>query len=322
VNCARCQSPLEASDLRCCICAHAVTRAGGGAAAAAPALRARILRCRECAAAISYAAEAQAPRCAFCGAVMEVEQPTDPIEEAELIVPFAVDRASATDSLRRWMRSLGWFRPADLSAAATVEKLEPLHWAAWIFDAEARVTWTADSDADSHRSSWAPHSGDARFAWQNMLVSASRGLTGKETAALTAGYLVDGAQPVAEAQGAASAREGFDTQRSAARARIVAAIESIAEQELTRGFIPGSRFRNVHAAVLLERLTTRRYLLPAWVLAYRYKGSLYRSVVHGQDRSLVIGEAPISWAKILLLVGGVALALLAVLATVIAVLSH
>jgi hypothetical protein len=320
VNCARCQSPLEASDLRCCICAHAVPAAAGSGAAAS-AVRARILRCRECAAAVSYTAEAQAPRCAFCGSVMEVEQPTDPVEEAELILPFAVDRASATDALRRWMRSLGWFRPADLSAAATVEQLEPLHWAAWIFDADARVTWTADSDADSHRSRWAPHCGDARFSWRNVVVSASRGLTGKETATLTPRYLIDGAQPVAQAHGAAGAREGFDTQRSAARARIVAAIEAIAEQELTQGFIPGSRFRHVHAAVLLERLTTRRYLLPAWVLAYRYKGSLYRSVVHGQDRSLVLGEAPISWAKILLLVGGLALGLLVVLA-LIAVLSH
>lgn len=313
MNCTRCQTPLEVADLRCCICAHAVP---AGAAAAASGLRARILRCRECAAAIAYTAEHQAPHCAFCGAVMEVEQPADPIEEAELIVPFAIDRAAATASLREWMRGLGWFRPGDLSSAATVEKLEPLHWAAWIFDADARVTWTADSDAGSGRSSWAPHSGDARFSWKSVLVSASRGLTGKETAALTARTLIDRARPVAEAAGGDGARESFDTQRSAARAKIVSAIEAIAENQLTHGFIPGGRFRNVHAAVLLERLTTRRYLLPAWVLAYRYKGSLYRSVVHGQDSSLVLGEAPISWAKILLLVAGAAALVLAIVAVV------
>lgn len=316
MNCGRCQTPLEAADLRCAICALVVPTAAGGAAAAA--VRARILRCRECAAAISYTAERQAPLCAFCGAVMEVEQPVDPVEEAELILPFSIDRSAATGALRGWMRSLGWFRPGDLSSAATVEKLEPLHWAAWIFDADARVTWTADSDADSRRSKWAPHSGEARFTWRNVVVSASRGLSGKETVKLTPRYLVDGARPVAQAADIAGAREGFDTQRSAARARIVTAIESIAEQELTRGFVPGSRFRNVHAAVLLERLTTRRYLLPAWVLAYRYKGSLYRSVVHGQDSSLVLGEAPVSWAKILLLVGVIA----AIVLTAVALIAH
>jgi len=318
VNCARCQTPLETADLRCCICAQVVPAGGAGGALA---VRARILRCRECAAAISYTAEDQAPRCAFCGSVMEVEQPVDPVEEAELILPFAIDRASATGSLRGWMRSLGWFRPGDLSSAATVEKLEPLHWAAWIFDADARVTWTADSDAGSGRSDWAPHAGEAAFTWRTVVVSASRGLTGKETAVLTPRYLIDGARPVAQAADIAGARESFDTQRSAARAKIVSAIESIAAHQLTQGFIPGSRFRNVHAAVLLQRLTTRRYLLPAWVLAYRYKGSLYRSVVHGQDSSLVLGEAPISWAKILLVVAGAAAAVLAVVA-VIAFIAH
>jgi hypothetical protein len=315
VRCARCETPLEVADLRCCICALVVAGGGTGAAAATQ-VRARILRCRECAAAISYDAEHQAPRCAFCGSVMEIEEPTDPVEEAELILPFSIDRGEATSSLRGWMRSLGWFRPGDLSSAATVEKLEPLHWAAWIFDADARVTWTADSDADSRRSSWAPHSGEAAFTWRNVVVSASRGLSGKETVKLTPRYLIDGARPVAQAADIAGAREGFDTQRSAARAKIVSAIESIAEQELTHGHIPGSRFRNVHAAVLLEKLTTRRYLLPAWVLAYRYKGSLYRSVVHGQDSSLVLGEAPVSWAKILLLVGVIAAVVLAVVALI------
>ncbi len=313
MSCARCQTPLEESDLRCCICALAVPGAAGGSVGA---VRARILRCRDCAAAISYDAEKKAPRCAFCGAVMEVEEPVDPVETAELILPFAIDRADATASLRGWMRSLGWFRPGDLSSAATVEQLEPLHWAAWIFDADARVSWTADSDADSHRSDWAPHAGSARFTWRNVVVSASRGLSGKETARLTPRYLIDGARSIAQAAGEDGARETFDTQRSAARAKIVSAIESIAEAQLTQGFIPGRRFRNVHAAVLLERLTTRRYLLPAWVLAYRYKGSLYRSVVHGQDSSLLLGEAPISWAKILLLVGVIAAVVLSIVAVV------
>ena len=72
MNCARCETPLEVADLRCCICALVV--AGGGAgAAAATRVRARILRCRECAAAISYDAVHQAPRCAFCGSLMVIE---------------------------------------------------------------------------------------------------------------------------------------------------------------------------------------------------------------------------------------------------------
>ncbi|HUS68622.1 MAG TPA: hypothetical protein VMZ28_29000 [Kofleriaceae bacterium] len=313
-SCKRCGTPVEEADLRCCICAYAVE--AGAATVATTAARATILRCRECAAAVAYVAEAQAPQCAFCGSVMDTETPADPLERAEWIVPFAVDRAAAGEAMRRWMSSLGWFRPRDLSSSATIESIRPLHWAAWIFDADALVTWTADSDAGSQRSKWAPHAGKTSFTWRNILVSASRGLTAKETGRLTAGFRLDGAVAIdddkAPEEGAV---EAFDVQRSAARRKIVDAVEATAERQLLDGgHVPGSSFRNVNASVLLERLHTRRYVLPSWVLAYRYKGSLYRSVVHGQDDSIAFGEAPVSWAKIALLVGIAAALVLVLLA--------
>lgn len=299
-GCRRCGTPVEEADLRCCICAYAVE--AGAASAAVTAARATILRCRECAAAVAYVAEAQAPKCAFCGSVMDSETPSDPVERAEWLVPFAVDRAAAGTALRRWLRSLGWFRPSDLSSSATIESMRPLHWAAWIFDADALVTWTADSDAGARRSKWAPHAGKATFTWRNIAVSASRGLTAKETGRLAGGFRLDGAMAI-DAAPEESAIETFDVQRSAARKKIVDAIEAIAERQLVDGgHVPGSSFRKVNASVLLERLHTRRYVLPSWVLAYRYKGSLYRSVVHGQDAAIAFGEAPVSWAKIVLLV--------------------
>jgi hypothetical protein len=301
--CRRCGTPVETADLRCCICAYAVEVGDGGAATVAEA-RAMIMRCRECAAAVAYEAETQAPKCAFCGSVMETETPVDPVERAEWVVPFAVDRAAAGLALRRWLRSLGWFRPRDLSSGATIESMRPLHWAAWIFDADAVVTWTADSDQGSLRSAWAPHAGKATFTWRNIVVSASRGLTARETGRLASGFRIDTAMAIASATAEDDgAIETFDTQRSAARAKIVLAIEAIAEQQLVDGgHVPGRKFRKVSAAVLLERLRTRRYVLPSWVLAYRYRGSLYRSIVHGQDQSIAFGDAPYAWSRILLVI--------------------
>ena len=314
-GCKRCGTPVEEADLRCCICAFAVE--AGAQAVATGAARATILRCRECAAAVAYVAEAQAPQCAFCGSVMDTETPADPVERAEWVVPFAVDRAAAGAAMRRWMSSLGWFRPKDLSSSATIESMRPLHWAAWIFDADALVTWTADSDADSRRSKWAPHAGKATFTWRNILVSASRGLSARETVKLANGFRLDGAVAIDKAP-EDGAVEAFDVQRSAARRKIVDAVEATAERQLIDGgHVPGSSFRKVNASVLLERLHTRRYVLPSWVLAYRYKGSLYRSVVHGQDESIAFGEAPVSWAKIALLIliaAGLVLALIALFA--------
>ncbi|HEX8539138.1 MAG TPA: zinc ribbon domain-containing protein, partial [Cystobacter sp.] len=76
-----------------------------------------------------------------------------------------------------------------------------------------------------------------------------------------------------------------------------------------REHIPGRRFRNVHVAVVLSRRETRRYALPAYVLAYRYRREVYRVVVHGQDPAMVLGEAPVSVLKVVLVVLGVLLAL-------------
>jgi hypothetical protein len=310
--CRRCHTPLEASDLRCSICALAVAREQGPSGMHGIAgVVARILRCRECAAAISYSAEAQAPRCGFCGAVMHVEQPDDPVEAAEWLVPFAIDREAAARALRGWLASRGWFRPGDLSAVAAIESMRPLYWSAWIFNADATVTWAADSDHGNGRSAWAPHAGSAGFEWRSILIPASRGLTEKETVRLTPGYAMDRAVPLAQAgllpEGGAI--EAFDVQRSAARRKIVDTIEAMAAEDLQNGHIPGNRFRNVHASVLLSKLVTRRYALPAWITAYRYGGSVYRTIVHGQNEQIVLGEAPVSWARILA-VAGIAVAVL------------
>ncbi len=320
--CRRCHTAIEVGDLRCSVCALTVPEAPRDAVARPVA---KILRCRECNAAVSHTVEKQAPACGFCGSVMEVEQPIDPVEQAEWIVPFSVDYDTARQSLRRWLGSLGWFRPGDLASSATVDTLHPLHWAAWVFDAEALVSWTADSDAGNGRSPWAPHAGSTRFSWDNIVASASRGLTMKETVKLAPNFRLDLAERIAapppelgapppelgapppEVQGA-PAVERFDLQRSAARKKILESIEATAAAQLQRGHIPGKRFRNVHTSVLLERLVTRRMALPTWVLTYRYRGALYRALVHGQIPEAAFGEAPLSWARVaLVVIAGVAL---------------
>src|SRR5438093_13667460 len=90
---------------------------------------------------------------------MTVEEPVDPIEVAQLRMPFAVERELATAALRTWLCRRGFFAPKTLRDEAVLDTLQPLCWAAWIVNATALVTWTADSNEGSHRSAWAPHSG-------------------------------------------------------------------------------------------------------------------------------------------------------------------
>ena len=178
-ECERCGGQLEEGDLRCPLCGLALPVAVGPGPALAR-TQAQVVRCGACGASVEYSVESQAPRCAFCASGMRVEMTEDPLEQAEAFLPFRVDVEAARAALHHFLSHQGFFRPGDLAATAAIESLQPLWWPAWAFSAEARVTWTADSDAGSGRSAWAPHSGQQDMTFQDLLVSASRGLTHAE----------------------------------------------------------------------------------------------------------------------------------------------
>ncbi|MBP7290417.1 MAG: zinc ribbon domain-containing protein, partial [Nannocystaceae bacterium] len=68
--------------------------------------------------------------------------------------------------------------------------------------------------------------------------------------------------------------------------------------------VPGSRVRNLEVAVVPRQLRTARLGFPAYVLAYRYRDQVFRAIVHGQNPNFVHGQAPLSWLRILVVVGG------------------
>ncbi len=298
--CTRCSSPLEAGDLRCAICAQPSPAARD----VPPEAIARILRCESCGAAVAFSAEHQGTRCAFCGSVTHLEEPHDPIEAAELYLPFRTSPEEAVAAVRGWLGTLGFFRPSDLARRATVDNVKPLFFAGWIFDADALVSWAADSDQGARRSAWAPHAGQTNMRFSSVLVSASRGLSADEVTRLAPAYDLGTTAP--EPRGPAEASvERFDVQRSAARAVIANAVHATAVDRVSKGHVPGSKVRNCHVGVVMHGLVSRRYALPVYVLAYRYEGKPYRAVVHGQEARITFGDAPLSWRKIMLVVAGV-----------------
>ncbi len=315
VGCSRCASPLEEGDLRCAVCALPVP----AARAAVDKPRVQILRCTQCGAAVSFDANHQAPACGFCSSVMTIEQPVDPVEAATLRLPFVVDREQATAALRTWLGKRGYFAPKALRDEAVLESLTPLCWAAWIVNADATVAWAADSDYGSERSTWAPHSGQTRQTFGNIVVPASRGLRHDECDDLVPYYDLSQAVAVSEpaiAGDVPAMIESFDAQRSAARQHVGRAITALATERVQQREVPGRRFRNVRVSCLLERQTTDRVVLPAWVLAYRYRGSPYRAIVHGQRPEIVVGRSPLDWMKVATVVGLILVGILAIVAIV------
>ncbi len=265
-----------------------------------------VFRCEGCGASADYDASARAVACAFCGSLMHREEVVDPVEQAGGFLPFAVDATRARAALGQWLDSLGWFRPADLRSQARLEDLRPLWWVAWVFDAQVLISWTADSNAGARRSRWAPHAGQCRMSFDDIAVSASRGLTDAEAYRLITSYDLGSAREAPdEVEGATIER--YDVQRSQARARILAAIDALAADRVERERIPGTRFRKVKVVTLLRALETRRLAFPAWVMAYRYRERLYRVVLSGQNPGRLLGKAPYDRVKVALVIAGVAI---------------
>jgi len=256
---------------------------------------------------MTYEVAKRAAACAFCGSVLEVEHPADPMEEARFLLPFTVDRVQAEAAFREWLHSLGWFRPGDLRTEARLETIQPLRWVGWVFEARAEVSWAADTDHDTRRSDWAPHAGHTEITYDDVVVPASRGLTRDEITLLLPSYDLGTADGSADLVDDATL-ERFDVPRSTARGRLIEAADEVARRRLEERHLPGRRSRNLSIATVLRGLAAQHFAFPAWVLAYRYKNRLYRTVLSGQDATCLQGEAPYSAFRIAAAVAGVAAA--------------
>ncbi|MFT5287094.1 MAG: hypothetical protein ACI8TQ_003270 [Planctomycetota bacterium] len=311
--CERCNSPVEQGDLRCAICGVVVPVSQSKREV----LAIEVMRCDDCGAVTEYDVDHQAPHCAFCDATMHLERIEDPVEQAELTLPFKVTSAEASSTVKHWLGTLGWFRPGDLKTKAQVEGVRPLMWVGWCFDAEALVSWTADSNAGSRRSAWAPHSGQVLLRFDDIVVSASRGLSEAEAGFVAETYDLASATSESETPEEVT-NEQFDVQRSQARELVSNAIRGVARSRIDKEHVPGTHTRKVSVEPLIRELVTRRYRFPAWVMAYRYEGKVYRAVVSGQDATAVLGKAPYSVARIAVAVlGSLAFIALIILAIVV-----
>ena len=66
--------------------------------------------------------------------------------------------------------------------------------------------------------------------------------------------------------------------------------------------VPGDTHRNLRVRTSYLNRTFKLCLLPVWTASYRFRGQVWPVLINGQS-GRVQGRAPISWTKVLLLVG-------------------
>lgn len=298
-KCSVCQALVDEEDLFCANCGtEAPHRAEGAAIVTQTATH--NFSCDGCGASMSYDASAQTLRCPFCGSTKLTERADARMLQPEIVVAFAVERRQAEQIMRSWL-GRGFWRPGDLATSAAIDKITPVFVPYWVFAARTHTYWTADTNQTppGARADWYPISGEHSGSYANVLVGASSALTPAETAALC---------PFDLAQGVSSQSinldnvvyEQFVVQRKYARPQAQAAVEEL-ERAACRQYVPGNA-RNVNVNVKMEGLTSHPVLLPVYIMAYRYKGQLFRFLVNGQTGTAT-GQAPFSYRKLFAIIG-------------------
>lgn len=290
----------------------------------------RTFACRDCGATVNVGPNEQTAQCTYCASttVMAVE-PNPNLITPESLVPFLVPREKASESFKTWLAGL-WFRPNNLKTMARLEQIAGVYVPFWTFDAQVESQWTAErghyyyteetyTEVENgqtvtrtrqvRHTRWEPASGFRRDHFDDVLVCGSKGLPESlvdRFSTFDTRHLVH-YQPGYLAGWRA---ESYAIDLPQAWPMAQRKIERQQESRC-RGDVGGDEVRSLNVYNRYSSETFKHVLLPVYVAAYRYQDKPYRFLVNGQTGE-VVGESPLSWVKITLLV----LFILAVIAVI------
>lgn len=306
-KCTVCRGMLDEEDLFCPECGTEAPHRSESDTPAATTVSTHSFHCDGCGASMSYSAEAGTLRCPFCGSEKLTKEKPHKTLVPTSVVPFAINEITATQKMREAIGK-GFFRPPDISHRAKIVKLTPVYVPYWAFRAEVFTNWTGDTSQtpSGARAQWYPMAGQNRASYRGLLVGASGVLTAHETHQLCPFDLAQGVPP-SEVDLDNITVEQFSVSRKYARPLARYGLESRERDTVAAQHIPG-RSRNVKVNLRIHNLSSQPILLPVWIMAYRYQDEVYRFLVNGQTGRCT-GQAPVSYARLIKVVGIVAAAL-------------
>jgi len=292
-------------------------------------------KCPGCGAVVILDDTVAADACPFCTTHLE----TAPVAVSGLLPPeslvaFAVDLRAARAAFAAWVAAL-WFAPSQLKTGLGLGRLVGVYLPYWTYDTRTDTAYDGERGDDYEetqhftqsladgrterrsrtvtRTRWTGVSGRVSCPFDDILVPATASLSAERLAEVgdfelaklrpfDAAYL-SGFQAERYSVGL---KEGFQRAKQIVQPRIVRTIEAD---------IGGDRQRVHGRRTRYSAITFKHVLLPAWVAAYRYRGTVYQVTVNGQT-GRVAGERPWSAPKLAALAVAILLAVAAVVAVV------
>lgn len=328
--CPNCGCPVEADDHFCPACGtpHEVATRPE-TSEKEPALK-KYFHCETCGANVSIEAQELSYVCPFCDSTYVVQYSPDATgrQLPEFVIPFRVTPDQAMEKFRHWIRQNDWYRPGDLHSSRIEDKLRGVYLPFWSFSMLAQSRWSASigeywyktetyttmqngkmvtKTRRVRKTEWWPLSGRHHKYYSGYMISASRGL--KQTDA-------DRIKPFSVL--AAKRYEPYFLAGWAAEEYSVEIEEAkkVCHEEFYRrergnitAFLPGDTSRNLMVETEFSFENSDLYMLPIYLLTYRYNEEIYRFLVNGQNGTIA-GDKPVSWKRIWAAIGvGVAVVL-------------
>jgi hypothetical protein len=329
--CPRCSSPIEPGDTFCPNCGAPVESATAASPEAdAPA---RIFRCENCGASVRYAADTRTTDCPFCATpyVIAPSPAETGRQEPEFVIGFAVPPDKAESLYRDWLGRGGLFRPGDLRQAARPERLRGIYLPFWSFSMRANSDWSAQigeywyrtetyttTDAKGNttmhtrrvqETEWWPLRGRHHSYHNFYLVSGSKGLP-QAVSLWVQPFQLLALKRYSPRYLAGWLSEEYSVTREQAYP-ICEAEYRAREAAQVAAFLPGDTHSSVNVETTFSQVNSDLILLPHYLISYRYRDRLYRTLINGQT-GRIAGERPVSGRRVVAAVAAV-LALIALI---------
>lgn len=324
----------DADAMQCGYCEHTmeVPRGEGtilerplseaGSAARGLGLERRVTHCNTCGADVSLDTSSTAEACVYCGSPSVLEQAANRNAiRPESLIPIDVGKDEVGRAFKKWLDGL-WFRPNAIRALRKFDAVG-VYTPFWTFDCRVFSSWSADAGYYYYvtqrytvmvngkpqirtrrvrKVRWVPKWGDRRDSYDDLLIPASVG-TPVDLVQRLGAFDLRALVPYKPEYLAGWRAEEYRIDLERGWASGQAAVE--AEQRVRcSGDVPGDTQRRLRVENTISDVQWKHVLLPIWSLQYRFKQKTYTVLIHGQTGA-VVGEAPLSWVKITLLVLGV-----------------
>lgn len=260
--------------------------------------------CPQCSALVEMPPDRLSTTCPYCRSplVAATAEGTRP----DVVAPFRLTREQAGFRLQQYLRARIW-SPNSIRRKAAPGKLEGVLLPFWVHDGIARSTWRAslglyywrtvrrgNKTVRKRETEWFASEGSHVAAFQDHLVSASKGLPEKDANALEP-FDLGQAKPFEAALVAGWIAELPTIRKEDAAVTAAVELREVERRAIAR-FVTADQVAGLENETTLEGVRVRLALLPAWLATYSHAGATLRLLVNGQTGE-VVGKVPLSPGK-------------------------